>query len=608
MKKLVSLLVTLSICSCASPTPHKRESAKAPVKLHQKYVAANGSYSAVTVNDADSQSESDVLLKSARISLKINQPEVTINTLSKMSNIKDLNLDQQVERERLFAEAYKAQKKFVMAVQYLHQLAEIHPSTTERERYKGQAIDIIDSQLSENELNEIVDNSELTYLRAIARLRFALIMIDQKNFSKARTSLSQVVDLAADGELRERANSLMNQLDMRSRIDNKTIGVVLPLSGKQSNIGYRALKGIQFGLGIFSRVPSNFRLAVIDSESNPDVARRAVERLVTEDHVIALIGGLLSKTASAEAAKAQELGVPTIMLSQKSGITQTGEFIFRNSLTSEMQIEHLVGVAINQLGMKSFAIMFPNDAYGIEFANLFWDEVLAQGGRITAAQTYDSKETDFRGPVQRLGSLFYIEDRMDEYRQKLAALTSKAAKRSVRQSSPTIEEVLPPIIDFDGVFIPDSARAVGLIAPMLAFNNINPAKVRLLGTNIWNSQTLVTRGQKYVDNSVFADVLQAGDRGFQNSQFFVEFKSLFDEEPGVVELQAYDSALMIRQLLAAGENTRIGLQQSLANLRNFTGGKGVLSVNSSREFLRPLSTLSIKDGKIGPLEAVTVTR
>ena len=42
-----------------------------------------------------------------------------------------------------------------------------------------------------------------------------------------------------------------------------------------------------------------------------------------------------------------------------------------NALTSEMLVRHLVKIAINQKKLKRFAILYPNDPYGIEYANLF---------------------------------------------------------------------------------------------------------------------------------------------------------------------------------------------------------------------------------------------
>jgi branched-chain amino acid transport system substrate-binding protein len=312
------------------------------------------------------------------------------------------------------------------------------------------------------------------------------------------------------------------------------------------------------------------------------------------------VGGLLSRTAGSETSKAQEFGMPTVVLGQKAGLTETGEFIFRNALTSQMQAEHLAYVAIERLGLKRFAILFPNDPYGTEFANFFWDAVKIRGGSVNAAQPYDPKETDFRGHVQRMVGNFYVEDRSEEYRVRYRQYLEKNPRRSARQSQATPEEILPPIVDFDALFIPDSARAAGQIAPMLAYNDVD--NVRLLGTNLWNNASFVSRGQKFVENAIIVDGLYTGDRSFAASDFVKAFKDVFGEEPGMIEAQAYDTGLLLRQLIASGATTRTELQEKLTNVKGFPGAFGALDMSPTRELKRPISVLTVKEGKLVPLE------
>lgn len=547
--------------------------------------------------------EVDATLRAARVQVKLAQFNEAGKTLERSSNWSQLTAEQSQELERLNYDIAMGQKQYMRALESLVRLAEKSPQAAEREKYRTLALESIDSRFSTDDLGKIADDSKYSFVRAQAKFRYALLMAEQHQYARARAYFADVVALAPGTELADRAGVLVNQIDARNRVDAHTIGVVLPLTGKQASIGYKALKGIQLGLGIYGNrgKPSGFRLAVIDSEGNPDMARLAVERLVQEDNVIAIIGGLLSKTVNAEATRAQEFGVPTIMLSQKSGVTQAGDFVFRNALTSQMQVQSLVETAMSKMGMKNFAILYPNDAYGVEYANLFWDEVKNRGGDIRGAQAYDPAETDFRGYVQRLVGTFYLEDRADEYHLLAKAWTEKNPKRSGQHGAPAPEDLLPPIIDFDAVFIPDSAKAVGQIAPMLAYNNVN--NVRLLGTNLWNSPAIVTRGQRFVENSIFVDSFLSSDPAFTGTDFFTSFKSTFDEEPGLTELQSYDSALILRQLIGAGENTRVGLQSRMAKLENFPGAIGRISVDSDREFHRPVSALTVKDGRINNLES-----
>lgn len=459
---------------------------------------------------------------------------------------------------------------------------------------QARASDIVTQYLNEADLEKVVDNQEFGFVRAQAAFRLGMFRLQKKDYDEARSLFSKAVEWGQGTPFQPRAESYIAQIDSRRRVDPDTVGAVLPLTGKYSPIAYKTLNGLQLGLGIVGSDRSSLRLAVVDSEGSPDGARLAVERLVLEDSVIAVVGSLLSRTATAVAAKTEELGVPSIALSQKAGLTEMGSFIFRNSVTSEMQVKELVRLAFEQLGMRRFAILYPNDYYGVEYANLFWDEVLARGGSIAGAQVYSPSETDFRGPVKRLIGTYYVEDRTIEYKTRLRDWFAKQKKVSARQQPP--DDLLPPVVDFDAIFVPDSARAVGQIAPMLAYQGA--INVRLLGTNVWNSSELVRRGQKNVDKALFIDSNLTTDANFKKSKFFVEYKKIFGEEPGVFEAQGYETGVLLRKLIGGGEKSRVGLAEALSRIREFQGVSGPMTMTANRELSRPLTPFAVKDGTI----------
>ncbi|HVK60398.1 MAG TPA: penicillin-binding protein activator [Bdellovibrionales bacterium] len=559
-------------------------------------------YRAVTEAQTASPLEARARINLTRLLLKqglVDEAEKEAKLLARMPAMPE-NL--QIEAKLVQYEVLAAKGNYVEALVPLVLVAEQHPNPDERTKYRQRALDFLDSKLSSDDMKEVASGSKYGFLQPIAKFRYGLALAEQKDFSRARSQFEDVVELSPGSDLAERSARLIEQIDARNRVDPRTIGVILPLSGPQAAIGQKALRAVQLALGVYGKAQSNFRIAVIDSEGNPDVARRGVEELVQKDNVIALVGGLLSKTAVVEASRAEDFGVPAIMLSQKSGLTQAGDSIFRNAVTSQTQVRALLDVVMGKLGMKRFAILFPNDAYGVEYANFFWDEAMSRGGQITGAQPYDPKETDFRGHVQRLAGMFYSEDRASEYRHNLKLYTEKNPKRGARQAAPALEELMPPIIDFDAIFIPDTARAVGQIAPMLAYNNIRD--VRLLGTNAWNSPALIQRGQKFVEKAVFVDSALTNDPSYRSSPFFSAFVATFEEEPGLTELQAYDSALILRQLIAGGETTRVGLRERMASLRDFPAATGRLSITDQREIERPLTALTVENGAIVPFESI----
>ena len=566
----------------------------------QQWNDALKSYLAVANSEIASPLEAEALLRAARINLRFSKFNDAATLTDRLRKLPSATPTQKLEGEELRGEAFLAENKVLKAIELYVGLSEQSTDPRHKEKYRLAAQDLLDTRLGEDDVREVAESSSFGFLRPTAKYRIGLIYADQRQLSRARSAFQDVVALVPGTELAERATSLITQIDARSRVNARTIGAVLPLSGRQAAVGYRALRGLQLGLGIYApgKKISNFRLAVIDSEGNPDIARRGVERLVVEDNAVAVVGGLLSRTASAEASKAQEFGIPTVMMGQKAGLTEIGEFIFRNALTSQMQAERLAAVSIENLGLKRFAILFPNDPYGTEFANFFWDAVRLRGGHVTAVQTYDPKETDFRTHVQRLVGNYYVEDRADEYRLRYRQYLEKNPKRNARQQAPSPEEILPPIVDFDALFIPDSARAAGQIAPMLAYNDVD--NLRLLGTNLWNNASFVSRGQKFVENAIIVDGLYTGDHSFQASQFVREFKEIFGEEPGMIEAQAYDSGLLLRQLITSGSSSRIELREKLANVKNFPGAFGSLDMSANRELQRPISVLTVKSSKLQP--------
>jgi ABC-type branched-subunit amino acid transport system substrate-binding protein len=434
----------------------------------------------------------------------------------------------------------------------------------------------------------------VAFVKSEIAYRLGMFRLQAKDFDGARSMFSRAAEWGQGTPLQRQAESYLAQIDSRRHVDSHTIGTVLPLTGRAAPVAQKTLKGLQLGLGIYGPDRSQFKLAVVDSEGTAEGAKRAVERLVAEDNVVAIVGSLLSREASAVAQKSEELGVPSIALSQKSGLTEGAPYVFRNSVTSEMQVRELVHLAMDQLGYKRFAILFPNDAYGVEYANIFWDEVLSKGGTIAGAQSYSSQETDFRGPIRRLVGTYYLEDRKSEYEARVRDWFKKQKSLKTRNTPP--DDLLPPVVDFDAIFVPDSPKALGQIAPMLAYQNVQ--NVRLLGTNIWNSSDLIRRGGKNVENAVFVDSDITSNPAFKTSRFYQEYKKTFGEEPGLFESQGYEVGLLLRQLISGGESSRVGLAQAMSNIKQYQGVSGPMSMNSQRELVRPLIPLMVKQGSI----------
>src|SRR5690606_4526695 len=78
-----------------------------------------------------------------------------------------------------------------------------------------------------------------------------------------------------------KAQSLFDETklaSMEGKSDAKKIGVLLPLTGKNKDIGRLALNGMSLAVGTFgTSTPHSIELVVEDTESRPDVARQKIK-------------------------------------------------------------------------------------------------------------------------------------------------------------------------------------------------------------------------------------------------------------------------------------------------------------------------------------------
>ncbi len=375
-----------------------------------------------------------------------------------------------------------------------------------------------------------------------------------------------------------------------------TIGLMLPLTSsneRTSKLARDVLRAVQLGLGL-QNDRSPFRLAIYDTRGDLKTAEEQFDLMITEEKPIAVLGSILGKDSMLIAQKSQDYLVPSISLSQKSFVTDVGPYVFRNALSSSIQVKTLLDKVMGEMGLRKFAIVYPNDAYGIEYANVFWDEVLIRGGEIRAAQIYDPQQTDLRDNIQRLVGQFYLEPRMAEYQRRVREmkLDKEKKKKSSRENSQ--EDILPPMIEFEAVFVPDGPKNFGYVSSFLSGSRIRG--VKLLGTNLLNVPKISSRVGKFSNDFLFLDFPQ------NSSSFTSEYSRLYGEAPGPIEIQAYESATMLRELISQGARSRSELQRRLAGLNRFQGVTGTLAMSEKREISRKLQFYKIEKNELVPTE------
>jgi ABC-type branched-subunit amino acid transport system substrate-binding protein len=386
------------------------------------------------------------------------------------------------------------------------------------------------------------------------------------------------------------------------------IGVVLPLSGPFAGFGEQALRGVLLAAGIFpgeGARRAEVRIAVRDSGSDPERAVAAVRELAADPEVVAIVGPLVSATCEAAAREAESRGVPLLALTAREDVTNQRRWVFRVR-TRPVEEADLVAERAVALGAKRFAILYPDDPYGVGLRGLFWDAVEARGGRVVAVASFDPKATDFGAAVKRLvgyslldaeeKSLLATRDGMLERARRLP--TDQARELRVKARSLTTRDgrPIPPIVDFDALFIPASHEDLVLIAPQLAYHEVTGA--RLLGAEGWYDPQLARLGGAPLEGSLFAAHFYPDSEVPYVRAFRQRFEATFESVPDAFAAQGYDAAGLALVQIARHGDDREDVRDGLHETESYPGISGVITIGADGNAHKRPYLLGIEHGRV----------
>jgi len=358
-------------------------------------------------------------------------------------------------------------------------------------------------------------------------------------------------------------------------VDPHAVGCILPLSGRNAAYGHRALDAVLLAAGVFNAAKETpIRVLIEDSQSEAAVAGAAVEKLARAG-VTCILGPLGSQEALEAAKEAQRLKIPILTLTQREGITGVGDHVFRNFLTAAMQVRTVVQYAQAELGLRRFAILYPDDPYGQEMSRLFREEVRRKGGEIRKEKSYKADQTDFGEEILSLVGVAPVSPGME------------VAAGVATKTDP----------GFEALYIPDFSYRVAMIVPQLAYYDITC--IRLLGTSGWNSPELLKADPGHLQGAVFVDGFFAGSFRPEVNDFIEAFYTAYGREPGTMEALVYDAAdIAVKLLFENRSGTRDAFRRGLTQIEGYPGVSGKTSFPVSRDAEKGLFILTVKDGRI----------
>jgi len=336
------------------------------------------------------------------------------------------------------------------------------------------------------------------------------------------------------------------------------IGAALSLTGPAASYGAQQRAGILAAVEEINQA-GGLKLEVLieDDSSVKEQGINVFQRFINRDQVSAIIGPTLSTTATAADPIAQQEKVPVLAVSNTSanGITDIGNYIWRDSLTEGQVIPGAFKKAQEKLHFKTASVLYGNDDVFTKSGYDVMQKTLAElQTSVLATQTFAKPDRDYHAQLTSL-----LSQKPDVL--VVSALADNAAA------------------------IVAQARQQGFAGPILGGNGFNsPAFIKnagpaaegvLVGTS-WNSLSPEPANQRFLKTMAA--------RGASPDQF---------------SAQAYSGVYILAEAirLSGGRTGRDDILAGLGKVKDLETPLGKFSFSPARDAQHEPSVQQVKDGK-----------
>lgn len=350
------------------------------------------------------------------------------------------------------------------------------------------------------------------------------------------------------------------------KADTIKVGANLEMTGGSASYGISSKNAIELAFkeinekgGINGK---QLELVVADNKSEAAEATNAMQKLVSQDNVVAVIGPNLSSSVIAASAinnSAKVLDIapmatnPYVTVDQASG--KTKDFNYRTCFIDPFQGTVMAKFATAELGVDNAAILIDNSSdYAKGLAQFFKENFVKEGGAVTAEESYLQKDTDF-----------------------------KATLTKIKATNP------------DFLYVPGYYQEVGLIVKQARELGMN---MPIAGGDGWDSAKMPEiAGAAALNNTYFSSLYSPEDSSDINKNFVAAYEKAYGQKPDVFAALSYDSALLVAEAIKnAGSTEPAKISEAMAKINGFSGVSGSVTFDDKHNPVKSAVILEYKDG------------
>lgn len=347
------------------------------------------------------------------------------------------------------------------------------------------------------------------------------------------------------------------------------VGEFASLTGKEATFGISSHEGTQLAIeeinaagGVLGK---KLELKTEDDQSKAGEPANVVNKLISKDSVVAVLGEVASSRSLEAAPICQQNGIPMISpASTNPKVTETGDYIFRVCFIDPFQGTVMANFATKTLKAKKVAVFTDvKSDYSKGLAKFFKEGFIKAGGTIAAELDFNGGDKDF-----------------------------KAQLTAIKSAAP------------DGVFVPGYYTDVALICIQAKQLGLS---VPFFGGDGWESETLVKIGGDAVEGHYFSTHYAADAASPKVTAFVEAYKKRYNGKvPDAMAALGYDSALFLADgIKRAGTTEGAKLRDALAATKEFDAVTGKMAINAQRDAVKSAVILQVKGGAFKFVETVS---
>ena len=350
------------------------------------------------------------------------------------------------------------------------------------------------------------------------------------------------------------------------------LGVSGPLTGPNAQYGAQWKQGFDLALDEINGAGGiNGRpLAYIfeDTQSDPRQSVAMAQKFVNDPRIVVELGDFSSPASMAaspiyQKAKLVQFG----FTNSHPDFTKGGDYMWSNSVSQADEQPLSAAYAVKRLGLKRIAVLHLNTDWGRTSKDIFVKAAKDMGAEVVAVEGYMADEKDFRSTLVR-----------------------------VRDAKP--DGLMLISYYSDAALIARQVKQSGLNLPMVAASSVYSPK-------------FVELGGDAVEGIYTASRYFPEDPRPQVRNFITKFKAKYDKEPDAFNAYAYDTMILMAQVMREFGIDRKSIHDGLAKVKDVPSvifGKATFDPATRRVSGAMNVELVVKDGHFTVWEGGTATR